>query len=280
MDSRNSILLRGTRLSRRKLLRLGVETLLTAGLWPGALRAQGKGSSANFHFVVVNDVHYLNERCGRWFEGVLRQMKGHAEGIDFCLLAGDLTEQGKREQMAPMRDLLPRLGKPVYVVVGNHDYRTQDDRQAYDKLFPERSNYHFEHSGWQFVGLDTTEGQRVHGTNVSSHTLHWLDETLPKLDKQRPMVVFTHFPLGPLVITRPGNAAQLLARFKEYNLQAVFSGHYHAFTERQLGHITLTTNRCCSFTRQNHDGSKEKGYFLCHAHDGTIQRTFIEVQTS
>jgi 3',5'-cyclic AMP phosphodiesterase CpdA len=274
------MMLRRDRLSRRDLLRLSAGTLLTAGLWPGALRAEGKGISGNFRFVVVNDVHYLNERCGRWFEGVLRQMKGHAEKIEFCLLAGDLTEHGKREQMAPMRDLLPVLGKPVHVVIGNHDYRTQDDRQAYDKFFPRCSNYHFEHSGWQFLGLDTTEGQRVHGTNVPSDTLSWLDETLPKLDKQRPTVVFTHFPLGPLVITRPGNAAQLLARFKEYNLQAVFSGHYHALTERHMGKVTLTTDRCCSFTRQNHDGSKEKGYFLCHAQDGTIQRTFIEVKTS
>jgi 3',5'-cyclic AMP phosphodiesterase CpdA len=273
-------MLPGERLSRRDLFRLSAGTLLTAGLWPGALRAEGKGSPASFHFVAVNDIHYLNDRCGRWFDGVLRRMREHPENIEFCLLSGDLSEHGTREQLAAMRDLLPRLGKPVYVVVGNHDYRTQDDRRAYDKFFPERNNYYFEHRGWQFVGLDTTEGQRVYGTKVPQHTLHWLDETLPKLDKQRPLVVFTHFPLGPLVITRPGNAAQLLARFKEFNLQAVFSGHYHAFTERHLGKAALTTDRCCSLWHKNHDGSKEKGYFLCHAHDGTIQRTFIEVKTS
>jgi 3',5'-cyclic-AMP phosphodiesterase len=272
-------MLRSDRLSRRELLGLSAGTLLTAGLWPGALRADGRTSSGSFHFVVANDVHYLNERCGKWFEGVIQRMKGHSEKIEFCLLAGDLTEHGKPEQMAPMRDLLASLGKPVYVVVGNHDYRAQDDRKAYDQLFPQRSNYLCEHNGWQFLALDTTEGQRVHGTHVQPHTLSWLDETLPKLDKKRPTIVFTHFPLGPRVITRPENAEQLLARFKEYNLQAVFCGHYHAFTERHVGKVTLTTNRCCSFSRQNHDGTPEKGYFLCHAKDGTIQRTFVEVKT-
>jgi 3',5'-cyclic AMP phosphodiesterase CpdA len=273
-------MLRRKQLSRREMLGLSAGTLLTAGLWPGALQAEGTGNTGDFHFVIVNDVHYLNERCGTWFQGVVRRMKGHAEGIEFCLLAGDLTEHGKPEQMVPMRDLLKSLGKPTYVVVGNHDYRAPDDRKAYDEFFPRCSNYRFEHKGWQFLALDTTEGQRVHGTNVQPHTLRWLDETLPKIDKRRPLIVFTHFPLGPHVITRPENAEQVLVRFKEYNLQAVFCGHYHAFTERHVGKMTLTTNRCCSFSRQNHDGSKEKGYFLCHAKEGIIRRTFIETPTT
>lgn len=257
------------------MLGLSAGTLLAAGLWPGVLRAQGDGDASAFHFVVVNDFHYLNEKCAPWFQRVIRQMK--QEKIDFCLLAGDLAEDGKPEQLAAVRDLLQGLGKPTYVVVGNHDYLAPDDRKEYEACFPERNNYHVEHNGWQFLGLDTTEGRRFRGTSVPAYTLSWLDETLPKLDKKRPMIVFTHFPLGPLVITRPQNAEQLLARFKEYNLQAVFSGHYHAFTERQLGKVILTTNRCCSFTRKNHDGSKEKGYFLCHAKDGMVQRSFVEV---
>jgi 3',5'-cyclic AMP phosphodiesterase CpdA len=267
------------RLSRRELLNLSAGTLLSAGLWPGVLQAEGAGDPSAFYFVVVNDVHYLNQRCGKWFEGIVRRMRNHREKIEFCLLAGDLTEHGKPEQMAPMRDLLAGLGKPTYVVVGNHDYRTADDRKIYEELFPERINYRFDYEGWQFLALDTTDGQRVYGTSVKPHTLHWLDETLPKLDKKRPTVVFTHFPLGPHVITRPENAGQLLARFKEYNLQAVFCGHYHGFTERQVQKTTLTTNRCCSLWHPNHDGTKEKGYFICHAKDGTIQRTFVEVKT-
>src|SRR5438128_1636993 len=186
---------RRDRLSRREMLGLSAGTLLAAGLWPGALRSDGNGGSGEFHFVVVNDLHYLNEGCGKWVEKVFRQMKNHPERIEFCLLAGDLTEHGRPEQMAPMRDLLEGLGKPTYVVVGNHDHLTPDDRKAYDECFPRRSNYQFEHDGWQFLGLDTTEGRSAYNTNVQPHTLTWLDETLPKLDKKRPTIVFTHFPL-------------------------------------------------------------------------------------
>ncbi len=41
--------------------------------------------------------------------------------------------------------------------------------------------------------------------------------------------------------------------------------------------MIVTTNRCCAFVKPNVDGSKEKGYFLCHARKGKIERTFVEV---
>lgn len=268
------------KLNRREMMRQSAGMLLAAGLWPGALEADEQRNTSEFHFLVVNDTHYQDARCGKWLQQVFRQMKAHKEKIDFCLLAGDLVEHGKAEELSSVRDLLKEFGLTTYVVPGNHDYRTQDDRKPYEEFFPEQINYRFEHQGWQFLGLDTTEGLRFQKTKVQPATLRWLDDTLPKLDKKRPTVVFTHFPLGPLTPSRPLNAEDVLARFKEFNLQAVFSGHFHSFTERQVGASTLTTNRCCSFSRGNHDGTKEKSYFLCRAKDGKVQRTSVEAKIS
>lgn len=77
---------------------------------------------------------------------------------------------------------------------------------------------------------------------------------------------------------RPLNADALLTRLLEFNLVAVFDGHFHGFTERVVGRTVLTTNRCCAISRDNHDGTKEKGYFLCTASAGGIQREFVEVK--
>jgi predicted phosphodiesterase len=267
--------MRATPLSRRDFLRRSAGSLLAAGLWPGTLRAAG-ADAGEFHFLVVNDIHYQDKRCGDWLEGVLGQMKKHHEKIDFCLLAGDLAEHGKTEELAPVRDLFKSLKMPVHVVIGNHDYRTQEDRKPYEDLYPKSINFQFEHRGWLFLGLDTSEGLRYQKTSVQPHTLRWLNDTLPKLNQKQPLVVFTHFPLGPKVTNRPTNADAVLEHFKEHNLQAVFSGHFHGFTERQVGNATLTTNRCCSFSKGNHDGAKEKGYFLCHAKEGKVRRSFVE----
>ena len=265
-------------MTRRRMLGLSASSLLTLGLWPGALRAEGTGNAGNFHFLVVNDVHYMTERCGRFLERVLETVKAQPKP-DFCLIAGDLSDQGTTAALTAVMEAFQKLGVPVFPVIGNHDYRSQKDRSDYEKLFPDRFNYHFEHKGWLFAGLDTTEGLNSGGTKIQAPTLNWLDDHLPKLDKKSPLVLFTHFPLGEKVTNRPVNANDLLERLREHNLRGVFSGHYHASTERRLGEATLVTNRCCSISRANHDGSREKGYFVCAAREGAITRTFVEVDT-
>lgn len=264
-------------LSRRRFLQANAAGLLAAGLWPGALDAADGRAAAPFRFLVVNDLHYLTARCGAWFEGLVKQIKGHKEPLAFCALAGDLSENGKREEIGPVREIFKGLGCPIHVVPGNHDFHAQDGRAHFDAVYPDSLNYWVEYGTWQFVFLDSTDGTNAKAA-VGRHTLRWLDELLPRLDKKRPLAVVTHFPLGWLVPLRSTNADDVLRRFKEYNLQAVFNGHFHGSSERHAGNATITTSRCCSFSRDNHDGTKEKGYFLCHAKDGKIARTFVEAK--
>lgn len=262
------------KLSRRELLRMSAGALLAAGVWPGRLRAADGGE---FRFVVANDLHYMTLACGKWLERqVMPLMK--ADKPDLCLLAGDLGNAGTREELEGVRDVFRTLGVPVHAVIGNHDWTTDFDRKAYEETFPQQINFHFEHQGWQIVGLDTTNGLLWAKIKVQQPTLAWLDETLPKLDKKKSMIVFTHFPLGLGVDMRPDNADGVLNRFREHNLAAVFCGHFHGFTERKSGGTVITTNRCCSRMRRNHDGTKEKGYFVCDAKDGKLERRFVEVK--
>ena len=263
-------------ISRRQALsRLSAGALLSLGLWPGCAY-RSPTNSASFRFIAVNDVHYMSPECGEWLHEVVNHMKSH-EGIEFCLLSGDLTEHGEGESLRAVREIFHQLNVPTYVVIGNHDYESATSRQSYERAFPRRINYLFRHRGWQFVGLDTSEGQRYQKTSIQPATFHWLDENLRSLDPVRPTVIFTHFPLGEGVTYRPSNADALLERFLDFNLQAVFNGHFHGFTERTFLNAAVTTNKCCALKRGNHDGTKGKGYFLCQARDGQIERAYIEM---
>jgi 3',5'-cyclic AMP phosphodiesterase CpdA len=262
-------------LSRREALqRLGSGALLALGLWPGALRAGNETPAGSFRFIVVNDTHCMSPECGQYLEGLVAQMR--QADAEFCLHGGDLTEKGERHHLEQVKDIFRPLPGRLYPVIGNHDYVTQTDRRAYTQTFPLRLNYYFRHRGWQFIGLDTTDGLRYEKTEIQPATFRWLDEYLPRLSRRKPTVILTHFPLGAGVQYRPTNADALLDRFREFNLQAVFSGHYHSLTERKAGNIVLTTNRCCALKRANHDGTKEKGYFVCEARDGRIEHAFAE----
>jgi 3',5'-cyclic AMP phosphodiesterase CpdA len=264
-------------LTRRELLHRSPAALLAAGLWPGTLAA-GDPEAGTFSFLVVNDLHSLDKNCRPWFEKVAKEMAGHAEKPELLLIAGDLSEDGTPAQLTAVKEIFAGLKVPVYVVPGNHDYAKGEVRKAYDDLFPDRLNYAFEHNGWQFVALDTTEGTKAQNTTIAAGTLTWLDDQLPKLDKKKPLVAFTHFPLGEGVRMRPKNADGVLNRLTGHNLRAAYGGHYHAFTEKTAGEAVLTTNRCCAFSRGNHDGTKEKGYFLVTAKDGKLARRFVEVK--
>ncbi len=264
--------------SRRDFLRYSAGALLAMGLWPGRLRAADNGKGESFTFIAVNDFHFHTPQCGPWCERVAKSMQALSPKPDICLMVGDLADTGSEKEIGSMRDALKSFGMPFYTVIGNHDYVSDSDRKPYETLCPDRLNYHFEHRGWNMIGLDTTQGTKADKTVINAATLAWMDEALPKLDRTKPTVLFTHFPMGTGVSMRPTNADALLSRLKEFNLVAVFNGHFHGFTERKINNTILTTNKCCSISRNNHDGTKEKGYFLCKAVDGQIQREFIEVK--
>jgi hypothetical protein len=239
------------------------------------LRGEEAPASGEFTFIAVNDLHCRDPECRPWFDEVVREMKRSAPDAEFCLLGGDLADEGTAGQLTSVRDAFRNLEIPLHAVVGNHDYEASCRRVAYEQIFPAQINYTFEHSGWQLVGLDTTEGTKSSNTSISEVTLCWLDDFVPGLDPVKPTIIFTHFPLGELVVARPLNADDLLKRCALLNVQAIFSGHFHGFTERHFGKATLTTDRCCSRVRDNHDGSAAKGWFVCRAVGGKITRKFV-----
>ncbi len=264
-------------ITRREALgRISAGTLMAMGLWPGALNARDQRDSGSFRFLVINDTHYMSPECGEWLDGVVRQMKTHGT-VDFCLLAGDLTEHGKREDLAAVREVFKGLEVPVYVQIGNHDYVSQTDRRAYEKLFRRRLNYYFTNGGWQFVGLDSTEGILYQNTQIQSDTFVWVRDNIRKLDKKKPLVIFTHFPLGNAVNYRPGqhrsapglSSASIISRPSSPDTGM-------ASPNDAWARPPLPRTSAAHLKRTNHDGTKKKGYFLCTAKDGQVIREFIE----
>src|SRR5205823_6747516 len=93
------------RITRRRLLQMGAGSLLAAGVWPGVLDAQDP-PAGDFQFLVLNDLHYLDQRSGTWLEQrVFAQMRRCRQRPRFIVIAGDLAEHGTREQLGPVKDL-------------------------------------------------------------------------------------------------------------------------------------------------------------------------------
>jgi hypothetical protein len=261
--------------SRRDLLRLGAGALLSS-IAPCATNAALSPSRARFQFVVVNDLHYRDKRCGPWFERVVDSIRAQRPRPVFVMLAGDLSEDGTREQLGPVREIFDPFLIPVRAIVGNHDCDVTGDFAGFKDVYGSSFNYRFEHADWQFLAFDSTQGRSVYRTRISTDTLSWLDRTLPSLSREKPLVLLTHFPLGRNWL-RPLNANAVIERLHGFNLQAALGGHWHGITEHEEHGVHLSTNRCCSWWRDNHDGSPLKGYALCRIEGGRISHEFVPV---
>ena len=262
-------------ITRRAALRFASAPIAALGLRRFARAAD---AADGFTFIAVNDLHYFDEKCAPFFRNVVAKMRESAPEAAFCLMAGDLADGGKAAQFTPLREIFTGLGVPLHPVPGNHDFLTDTDRSAYDAAFPDKLNFVFHHGGWQFIGLDSTQGTDFEETKISETTLAWLDTTLPNLNASAPTVAFTHFPLGKGVTYRPLNADAVLARLTTLNLRATFSGHWHGLNEQRLDRAELIVNRCCARIRGNRDGSPLKGWWICKATaDGMLTHRFASL---
>lgn len=269
-----------TTLTRRRFIGAALAGAGGMALWSGRARAEdaAKGEAGDFTFIAVNDLHFTDPAlCAPWFERVFKAMRASAPEAEFVLVSGDLTSEATAKEFGGIRDAFAGLGLPVYTTVGNHDMTGDGRHKLYDEFFPGRYHYAFEHRGWQFFGFNTSQDRGAENTNIRASAFTWIDQNLGKFDPVKPSVIFTHFPMGPGIIRRPKNAQGFLDRFRDFNLQAILNGHWHGYTESNLRDAWITTNRCCSRFRDNHDGSKRKGWNICTAREGRLTRRFVDI---
>ncbi len=262
-------------MDRRTFLKRSAAGLLAAGLWPH-VPARAEGADESFTFLVVNDTHYRDENCARYFKSALEEMK-KGPPFDFVIFAGDLSDAGTTEGLSAIKRLIEEvLPVPAYVCPGNHDCPAGNWKPWLTVYGAERTNYRFDHRGWTFLGIDTNDAGKFANVVIQPSVIAWLRTTLQDIPATRPLVLFGHHPLGENVVYRVTNADEVLGLFRDHNLRHVFNGHYHALTERQHGAYRLTTDRCLSFCRNNHDGSPQKGWFRAKAQGETIAYEFVE----
>lgn len=270
--------------SRREFILRSAGAALAIGLLPKENFASSSDAANDFEFIAVNDIHFTDVKlCPPWFEKTFAQMKQSAPHAELMIVSGDLTSDGREEQFGGLKEVFSTLKIPVYVTPGNHDFipdAAGARRDVYEKFFPGTVNYAVEHRGWQLFCLNSIESGAYQNTKIPADTLQWMDDNLKKFDPKKPTLVSTHFPLGMAMNHyRPTNTDAFLSRLRDFNVRHLFNGHWHGYSEMLCCNETpVTTNRCCSRVRENHDGSPLKGWFVCQARQGNIARRFVRLQ--
>jgi hypothetical protein len=237
-------------IDRRDFLKLmGVGGVVFAS---GLRSFEGKAEAARtkrdgFFFVQVSDTHWgfsgpaINPDAAGTLKKAVAAINGLREKPEFVMFTGDLThttddDKERRIRLAQFRDIAKGLTvRTLKFMPGEHDAGL-DEAEAYKEFFGE-THYAFDHKGIHFVVLDNVSSP---SSSIGQAQLDWLSTDLKKIDKDMPLVIFTHRPLFDLYpqwdwYTRDG--ARAIDMLMPYSNVTVFYGHIHQEHHQKTGHI-------------------------------------------
>ena len=108
---------------------------------------------------------------------------------DIVIATGDLTDFGRPDEYAHLRELLAPLSMPLYLIPGNHDHRDNMINafpdHPYLTEFPPFIQYAIEHLPVRILALDTVIAEKS-GGELCETRLNWLAQKLEEAP-DRPM---------------------------------------------------------------------------------------------
>ncbi len=227
--------------------------------------------SKNFTFAHISDSHIQHisgtKFVYNWDRGLIRAV-AEANLLqpkpDFVIFGGDLAQLGTKEELDHGAEMLSKLNYKYHCVMGEHDYYL-DLGEYWSKLFGPQY-YSWDHKGIHFVtlnsiltydkwtherwpsaeqrmlemaGLDNPNGSPF---MVGKDQLKWLKEDLAKVEKDTPVVLFSHSPIQK--IYKGWNfwtedAEDVQALLKPFNDATVVYGHVHQIQYNQIDNISF-----------------------------------------
>jgi len=168
---------------------------------------------------------------------------------DIVVATGDLTDFGRPEEYAHLRELLAPLPMPVYLMPGNHD-----DRDALRQAFPDHGylretegfiQYAIDAPPLRLLALDTVIPMASGGA-LDAARLAWLEARLAEAPT-RPTVILMHhapFPTGIGHMDRIGLAdprpLEAIVR-RHPAIERILCGHLHRLIHVRFGGTIAST---------------------------------------
>jgi len=251
--------------TRRRFL--ATSAAVTAFPYPLALQAI-EAEKPLFSVGLIADAQYADVKPGgiRHYRKSISKLSTAVKSIneaqvDFSIHLGDLIDRNFSsfdDILEPLRE----LKKPVYQILGNHDFAVPEDKkpEVAGKLGIKNTYYSFSKSGIRFIFLDGTDlsifaqpkGSPIHeeatamltefkakkrknaqGWNsaIGPKQLEWLKNQLAEtLQAKEKAVISCHYPILPDNVHNLWNDQELLALIDQHSETVIawFNGHNHA----------------------------------------------------
>ncbi len=184
------------------------------------LAPPGTDQPGTFRFAVMSDVQEAIDDVQDIYQRLNQE-----PGVEFLLGAGDLTQQGTRDQLERFQLELTGSRIPYYTTLGNHELGQVPT--LYHEYFG-RGSQTFEYRGVRFSLLDSASA------TIDPTVFEWLDDWLTRGLDQLHVVAMHIPPLDPVGV-RNGSfasraeAAKLLGRLAQAKVDLTLYGHIHSY---------------------------------------------------
>ncbi len=247
--------------------------------------------------IQITDIHLAPGASGSRQSDRLRHtvadVNARHSDADFCVITGDLSDDGSELSYLQLRECLAELVIPHHVIPGNHDNRDKLGAvlsghcgQKSSDRFLQRS---IKESGFRFVLLDTLDAGNQHG-RLCRERLDWLAEILSS--SAVPSFIFMHHPPADigcpaLDVLKLVNAEEFLERLQGKNVRHIFFGHVHRDVHGFVKNIPFSGQRGLhdrfSFSESGtslvvDDGTPSYGVILISS-DGNLAVHSIDIAT-
>ncbi|SHI41755.1 Calcineurin-like phosphoesterase [Hymenobacter daecheongensis DSM 21074] len=185
------------------------------------LRQQPVPAGDTLRFVFTGDSQRFYDEAEDLVASVNQQ-----PGIQFLVVAGDISDFGMGREMRWVDDHLSKLKVPYLTVIGNHD-AIGNGREAYQHIFGPL-NYSFVYGDTKFIMVDTNS--REANFDGSTPNIPWVQQQLSSLGGARRQIVVSHVP--PQDDDFDPSLRQSYARTLKEAPKLAFelNGHRHSFS--------------------------------------------------
>ncbi len=250
-----------------------MEMKIKSALMALLLLATLTASARHFRFAQLTDIH-LTGNEGPHTDDLMRSIGqiNAAQGIDFVLVTGDVSECGDRATLLAVRECLSHLQVPYYIVLGNHETKWSDSGcTAWQQVFG-YERFEYAHEGVHFLGFNTGPLMRMALGHVVPQDLTWLDDRMASYQPDEPVIIVTHYPLMEGDVDNWYQATELLRR---HNVRLCIGGHYHSMRNLSYDGVPGVLMRA----NYRNDAQDKGGYGLYEVTDDSIHVWLQEIDT-
>lgn len=264
--------------------------LLTIFLLGGCASSRMAKNAPPFFFIQVSD-----PQLGFYPDSLQKEIALYEKAVeeinrlkpDFVVITGDLVHvERDEEQLYEFQRITADIDKkiPVYLTPGNHDVTnrpTQDDIDFYNSRYG-YDRFSFKHKKSRFIGLNSNI-IKANTPHLEEEQFQWLKKELAKTRQDEHVFIFGHH---PFFITKydepegyfnigPETRNKYLELFREYNVTAVFAGHYHRNGYGKFGDMEMVTTSAIGEPL----GDDPPGFRIIKVFDNRVSHQYYDIDS-